>query len=200
MEERGAWLPVLLLHNVDPAWESSEKQEAVQGAHEIESALRVLGHPVVDVPVTDADLSSRLRDFDPGKYIVLNWCEELPGVPHSGSMVAQVLTSMGFTYTGSSADVLELTWDKVKVKLLLDQHGIPNPRYRFYSSPDPDGWDCFPAIVKPSREHCSLGISPASVVKTKGKLIEQIAAVTETLGQPALVEEFIDGREFHVPL
>jgi D-alanine-D-alanine ligase len=195
-----ARLPVLLIHNIDPAWESSEKQEAVQGAHEIESALRSLGHPVMDVPVTDADLSSRLRDFDPDKHIVLNWCEELPGVPHSGSIVAQVLTSLGFTYTGSPAEVLALTWDKAKVKHLLDQHGIANPRYRLYSSANSDGWDCFPAIVKPSREHCSFGISPASVVETPNELAEQIAAVTGTLRQPALVEEFIDGREFHVPL
>jgi D-alanine-D-alanine ligase len=198
-----AWearLPVLLVHNVDPAWESSEKQEAVQGAHEIESALSSLGYPVTDVPVTDADLSSRLRDFDPDKYIVLNHCEELPGVPHSGSIVAQVLTSLGFTYTGSPAEVLALTWDKVRVKRLLDQHEIPNPRYRLYSSVRSDGWDSFPAIVKPSREHCSCGISPASVVETPNELAEQISTVTETLRQPALVEEFIDGREFHVPL
>ena len=193
-------LPVLLIHNVDPAWESSEKQEAVQGAYEIESALRSLGYPVVDVPVTDADLSSRLRDFDPDKHIVLNHCEELPGVPHSGSIAAQVLTSLGFTYTGSPAEVLALTWDKAKVKYLLDQHAIPSPRYKLYSSANSDEWDCFPAIVKPSREHCSFGISPASVVETPNELAEQIAAVTETLRQPALVEEFIDGREFHVPL
>jgi hypothetical protein len=34
-----ARLPVLLIHNIDPTWESSEKQEAVQGTHEIDSAV-----------------------------------------------------------------------------------------------------------------------------------------------------------------
>jgi len=38
-----ARLPVLLIHNVDPAWEDSERREAVQGAHEIESASDLLG-------------------------------------------------------------------------------------------------------------------------------------------------------------
>ena len=195
-----ARLPVLLIHNIDPVWESSEKQEAIQGAHEIESALRDFGHPVTTVPLTDTDLFSRLRGFDPDKYIVFNWCEELPGVPHSGPIVARTLTNLGFTYTGAQAEVLELIWDKVKVKHLLDQHGIPTPRYRLYSSANLDGWDSFPAIVKPSREHCSCGISPASVVGTPNELTEQIATVTENLRQPALVEEFIDGRECHVPL
>jgi D-alanine-D-alanine ligase len=39
-----------------------------------------------------------------------------------------------------------------------------------------------------------------SVVLTAADLAEQVAAVHAEFGQPALVEEFIDGREFHVTL
>jgi D-alanine-D-alanine ligase len=193
-------LPVLILYNVDPAWLSSEIDEAIHGAQEIESALRDLGHPVTSVRVTDADLFLRLRDFDPDKYIVLNWCEELPGIPHSEAMIARILTSMSFTYTGSPAEVLALSWDRDKVKQLLQQHAVPTPRWHIYPSPRADGWDSFPAIVKPSQEHCSYGITSASVVETPDELAEQIAAVTERFRQPVLVEDFIDGREFHVSL
>jgi hypothetical protein len=35
-------------------------------------------------------------------------------------------------------------------------------------------------------------------VETPNELANQIAVITESLGQPVLVEEFIDGREFHV--
>jgi len=200
VEEDRTNLPVLILYNVDPAWLSSEREEAIHSAQEIESALRDLRHPVTSVPVTDADLFLRLRDFDPDKYIVLNWCEELPGIPHSEAMVAQILTSLNFTYTGSPADVLALSWDRGKVKQLLHQHAVPTPRWRIYSSPSPDGWDCFPAIVKPSQEHCSYGITSASVVETPDELAERIAAVMEQFRQPVVVEDFIDGREFHVSL
>jgi D-alanine-D-alanine ligase len=200
VEKNRTDLPVLILYNVDPAWLSSEIEEAIHGAHEIESALRDIGHPVTSVPVTDANLFLRLRDFDPDKYIVLNWCEELPGIPHSEAMVAQTLTSLNFTYTGSPAEVLALSWDRDKVKQLLHQYAVPTPHWRIYPSPCPDGWDCFPAIVKPSQEHCSYGITSASVVETPDELAERIAAVREQFGQPALVEDFIDGREFHVSL
>jgi len=200
VEDHRTDLPVLMLHNVDPAWLSSEIEEAIHGAQEMESALRALGHPVTSVPVTDSDLFLRLLDFDPDKYIVLNWCEELPGIPHSEAMVAQILTSLNFTYTGSPAHVLALSWERDKVKQLLHQHAVPTPHWRIYPSPTPDGWDRFPAIVKPSQEHCSYGITPVSVVETPDELAERIAAVTEQFRQPALVEDFIDGREFHVSL
>jgi D-alanine-D-alanine ligase len=54
--------------------------------------------------------------------------------------------------------------------------------------------------VKPVREHCSIGITPEAVVLNEDALIERIAFVVETYRQPALVEEFIDGREFRVTL
>jgi len=193
-------LPVLMLHNLDPAWLSGEIEEAIQGVQAMESALRALGHPVTSVPISDADLFLRLRDFDPDKYILLNWCEELPGIPHSEAMVAQILTSLNFTYTGSPADVLALSWDRDKVKRLLDQHAVPTARWRICATPYPDGWDYFPAIVKPSQEHCSCGITSESVVETPDELAERIAVVTEQFRQPALVQDFIDGREFHVSL
>ncbi len=189
-----------MLYNVDPAWQSSEVDEAIHGAHEIESALGDLGHPVTSVRVTDADLSLRLHDFNPDEYIVLNWCEELPGMPHSEATVARTLTSLNFTYTGSPADVLALSWDRNKVKQLLRHHAVATPRWRICPSSFPDGWDCFPAIVKPTQEHCSFGITSASVVETPDELAERIAAITEQFRQPALVEDFIDGREFHVSL
>jgi len=63
-------LPVLMLHNLDPAWLSGEIEEAIQGVQAMESALRALGHPVTSVPISDADLFLRLRDFDPDKYIL----------------------------------------------------------------------------------------------------------------------------------
>ena len=56
-----------------------------------------------------------------------NWCEELPGIPHSDAVVARILRMMGFTFTGSSSSVLELSWDKEKVKRFLEQNGLPEP-------------------------------------------------------------------------
>jgi D-alanine-D-alanine ligase len=54
--------------------------------------------------------------------------------------------------------------------------------------------------VNPRREHCSIGIPPEAGGLDRAALLERIRFVAETYEQPALVEEFIDGREFRVTL
>jgi D-alanine-D-alanine ligase len=193
-------LPVLLLHNLNAEWTAEERQEAVCAAETLESALREYGHPVVNAPVTGGDLACLLDDFDETRYIVLNWCEELPGIVHGDARVAEILDEKGFTYTGSPPPVLAMSWDKEKVKNLTHQCGLPTPRWRVCHDPYADDWQAFPAIVKPAFEHCSFGITAEAVVFDRPQLRERIAYILDVFGQAALVEEFIDGREFHVSL
>jgi D-alanine-D-alanine ligase len=193
-------IPVLLLHNIDPEWEPDEADQALREVAVFESALRDTGQPLTVITVRNADLSGCIRGYDPGKYLVFNWCEEIPGVPHSEALAAQTLEDMNFTYTGSSPDVLAFCWDKVKVKQLMNQREIATPRWRVYDTVKEDDWDCFPAIVKPSREHCSFGLTTEAVVKSPEELRERVASIIDTFRQPALVEDFIDGREFHISL
>jgi len=193
-------LPVLLLHNIDYAWNPADRDLALQEAAKLESALRTEGHPVVNVPVCDADLGAYLRCYDPSLHIVFNWCEDLPGVPHSEALAARLLEELHFTYTGSPPDVLHSCWYKQRVKQLLESSGVPTPHWRVYHSPDIDDWQCFPAIVKPSREHCSYGVTPDAVVTSPDELRERIVYILDVFHQPVLVEDFIDGREFHISL
>lgn len=190
--------PVLLLYNLDPRWPATDLAEAQESAVEIAAALHEAGHRVALVTVEDADLVARLRRFDPAEVIVLNICEELPGIPRSEAQVASILEQMGFVYTGTTAEALALSWDKVQVNRRLDEHGVPTPRWQVHESGELDGWDCFPAIVKPAGLHSSFGVTSDSVVQTPAELGRRIAYVLEEFGQPALVEDFIDGREFHV--
>lgn len=198
--ERRTDLAVLLLHNLDPMWEATEMTAVNASVRAMTSALRQEGHSVIEVPVTHQDLEKILKPFSPEKYIVLNWCEELPGIPHSDAMVAEILENLNFAYTGASSRILSLSWDKAAVKMLLSQRDIPLPRWQLLSDRDPGDWDCFPAIVKPAHEHCSFGISAEAVVMNTEDLIGRIAFVRDAFQQPAIVEDFIDGREFHVTL
>jgi D-alanine-D-alanine ligase len=191
---------VLLLHNLDPSWEPADVESVMESVQAMKTALKEEGHPVLDLPVSGTDVCEILKPFDPDHYIVFNWCEELSGIPRSDVMVAQALEDLKFSYTGSPPEILSLSWDKAAVKRLLCKHNIATPNWRVFSRPGTEGWDCFPAIVKPAFEHCSSGITAEAVVFNVKELVERIGFVVETFEQPALVEDFIDGREFHVTI
>jgi D-alanine-D-alanine ligase len=58
----------------------------------------------------------------------------------------------------------------------------------------------FPLIVKPTCEDASVGISSTSVVHDSDSLTSAVERVLREHAQPALVEQFIDGREVYVSL
>jgi D-alanine-D-alanine ligase len=137
-------------------------------------------------------------DFDPHDYLVLNWCEELPGIPHSEYRVAEQLEQMGFIFTGSDSSALFAGQDKNRIKHILHKNRIPTPVWKVFNHTEELTWDRFPAIVKAAFEHCSYGITRESVVQSNAELQRRAHFIYDELHQPALVEEFIDGREFHV--
>lgn len=191
-------IPVVLLYNVDPHWTQAEKEEVINLSAQLGHALIDVGYPIVFVPIADDDIANHLHSFDPSEHIVFNWCEGLPGLEHSEWLVAKRLEMLGFTFTGADSETLALAQDKFRVKVLLDQAGIPTPAWRIYHDVEPCAWDRFPAIVKPMNEHCSAGITPDSVVLNPVDLENRVLFILETYNQPAMVEDFIDGREFHV--
>ena len=191
-------LPVLLLYDLDRSYSESDAREAENLLAQLVSALSEVGHAVTPHPVCDPEWASQLGGLDPAGCVVLNWCDGVPGVPYSDVHIARELRAAGFTCTGSQYPVLKMSWDKPYVKRLLERWGLPTPHWQLYDGLDTGGWDCFPAIVKPSHEHSSLGLTPDAVVLTPEALRERVKYVLDTFHQPALVEDFVDGREFHV--
>jgi len=196
MDELQYNLPVLLLHNMNPEWTEEEQLESEEDVTTLGHALNELGHPVEVVAVHDESLAERLSVFDPRHYIVFNWCEELPGVPHSEAEVAAVMERLGFVFTGSSHEVLALAHDKPEIKRRLSEANIPTPPWDVFENPDVGKWNIFPSIVKAAHEHCSVGITPDSVVTSPAELENRVAFILDKYNQPALVEQFINGREF----
>ena len=189
---------VLLLHHLDPDWPSLDKSAVLAEIEALVTALRADGLAVEPRMVETSDLGDALSGVDPAGVVVLNMCEALPGVPRSEALVTSELDARGFTYTGSPTGVLELSWDKTVSKRRLFQAGVSTPEWRTFCTRDVDGWDIFPAIVKPAREHSSVGLSDGAVVLDRESLARRVAHVLDDLDQPAIVEQFIDGREFHV--
>jgi len=133
---------------------------------------------------------------------VFNLCESIHGDNRFESLMPLHLELAGIAYTGSCPFGLGLALRKERVKDILRGCSVPVPRGGLVGSVE----DCaslelsFPAIVKPAREDASVGISSASVVGDRPALVARVAHVLDHYRQPALVEEFIDGREIYVSI
>jgi len=191
-------IPVLLLYNLDQSWPQEDILDCRVITRQLVDALVDVGHPVEDVCVQSPELEVYLGDVNPKEYLVFNWCEEIPGMPRSAHRVVSILEQMGFTYTGTESRGLAISQDKRMVKQILQMNQIPTPEWRIFTSSRTIRWNRFPAIVKPVFEHCSLGITREAVVQSTTELVQRVQYVLKEYHQPALVEEFIDGREFHV--
>ena len=200
MKYNAADLPVILLFNLDPAWPRADRQEMLKLVDDLATGLSKVGHPTQILCLEDDGLERVLAGCDPARQIVFNWCEEVPGIPRSSALVARKLEELGFAFTGTGSTALLFSQDKPAVKKRLFREHISTPDWRVYSGTGRVDWDCFPAIVKPAFEHYSCGITHEAVVHTRQELSQRVAQVAETFRQPVLVEDFVDGREFHVSL
>lgn len=191
-------MKVLIIYNLDPEWDKNEIRETRKSNRVVYESLKNSGIETCLEEVNNPFLEKILDKYNPQNTIVFNLCESLPGLPYSERRVVEIIENRGFVYTGNPPEVLELSYDKQKVKEILASFGVTVPYGAVFTPDDAADWDIFPAIVKPSHEHCSLTLTEKSVVYDTASLYEQILLVEKELKQPALVEDFIDGREFHV--
>lgn len=187
-----------MFHNVDPDWDKSEITEARKYIRLLWESLKCEDINAIVEEVSNPHIERILKRYDPSDTIIFNLCESLPGIPDSEKMVVEILERKGFTYTGNTPDVIELSYSKQKVKEILLQAGITFPDGALLNPENASGWSLFPAIVKPSYGHSSLTLTENSVVFDRDSLVKQIKLLSNELHQPALVEEFINGPEFHV--
>ncbi len=176
-------------------WSELDSERTMEA---ITAALREGGHEVTFIE-GDKRLYHKLErgNFD----IAFNICEGHRGDARE-SQVPAILEMLGLPYTGSKVLSLALTLDKSMAKRILASHGLPTPRFQVFESPyDPlDPALRYPLFVKPSREGTGMGISKDSVVRDEGELRAQVCWLMETYREPALVEEYIKGREITVGL
>lgn len=191
---------VLLLYDLNPQWTTKEREEVGKAHSRLSDTLASAGFSIDLLPVVDHRFPEWLQSYDTGECILFNWCDGIPGLRHSEWLVVRQLEQMGFVFTGSSSATLALSYDKRRVKEILNRNGVPTPRWHLYHSAQPNGWREFPAIVKPAVGHCSEWLTSESVAMNAKELRDRVSYLVNEVGLPALVEDFIDGREFHVSL
>jgi D-alanine-D-alanine ligase len=118
-------------------------------------------------------------------------------------MVPGLLEAEGYRYTGSPPMALLVSRNKAMSKKVLAWHGFRVPRFVTWRPGEPVAPPAelpFPLIVKPLQSDASVGIAHASVVQDAAALRERVALVHERFHQPAIAEEFVNGRELYVSL
>ncbi len=163
---------------------------------------RTLGdlHEVKILSVTE-ETYIELRQEKPD--VVFNLGDDgFRGDPTLEPHVAAILDILNIPYTGNNYFTLALCQNKARAKDILTFQGVLTPKFQVFTSANrklnPELK--FPLIVKPIREDGSIGIKERSVVKNEEQLREEVDHILSIYKQEALVEEFIDGREFNVSL
>ena len=143
------------------------------------------------------DAYLKLKELKPD--IVFNFAEGLIGVNRESHMPA-MLEMLQLPYSGSDALTLGICLDKSRAKEILTYHKIPNAKFLVANRMEDiqnANFD-FPLIVKPISEGSSKGIFSSSFVKNTKELKDEVSRILLSYNQPALIEEFLPGREFTV--
>ncbi len=183
--------------NIDYVSEAEIEEQVVA----VEDSLKRLGFMRERFTVNEDffSLVSWLKEWNPD--IVMNLCEEALGNSHFEMNVPALLELLRFPYTGSAALTLGLCQDKGLTKIILESKGLPTPKYQVLRRfEDWEGEAPYPLFVKPVREDASLGIAKESYVKNETELRKRVEYIIERYNQPALVEEYITGRELNVSI
>ena len=112
--------------------------------------------------------------------------------------VADLLDQWKIPYVGPSAQTMKNLIGKFTTHEILSKAGVSVPKHVLCPPHTAADVDFFPAFVKPNGESRSIGISDKSVAETPEALAAQIAFIQKELGQEALIEEYLPGREYTV--
>ncbi|MFM9849395.1 MAG: D-alanine--D-alanine ligase [Hyphomicrobiaceae bacterium] len=180
----------------------SEKQRELRKTEfDVLEGLKALGHEVWPIGVYD-ELSAIRGAIDAHKpHIAFNLVEEFDGIGQFDQHVVSYLELRKQPYTGCNPRGLTLSRDKGITKKLLAYEGLSVPdfavfplRRRVKRPPSL----AFPLFVKSLTEEGSAGISNASIVHDDAKLLERVEFIHRTIKSPAIVEQYIEGREIYV--
>lgn len=109
------------------------------------------------------------------------------------------LEAFGIPYVGSGIDLVPL--NKVKRKEIVAYNRLHTPKFAIAKNVDsiPDiNYLNYPLFVKPIDGRGSAGISEDNIIYKYEELPSVVKKITEKIGQAALIEEFIEGREITV--
>ncbi|MBI5643662.1 MAG: ATP-grasp domain-containing protein [Deltaproteobacteria bacterium] len=180
------------------------KLDNVSGtAADVEAALASAGFVTEVIPLKSSQrdrIGAFIEKVTSDDTIVFNLCEGAFGKSAFEMNIAALLELYGVKFTGSGPLTLGLSLNKGLTKDILHSREIMTPEYCIMEEPPARLKRNlkFPLIVKPLKEDASIGIDSGAVVNTMKALKKRVEHLISTYKQPAIVEEYIDGREFNI--
>jgi D-alanine-D-alanine ligase len=172
-------------------WDTMETIGAVQAA--LASKYEVL--------MVEANEAAVQKLLENRPDFAFNMSEGLYGVSRE-AQIPSILEMLRIPYLGSDPLTLATCLDKARTKEVLCYHKIPTAPFSVIRSMEDfeEARVKFPAMVKPLHEGSSKGIRNSCVVRSPEELEKEVRLVLTKYGEPALVEEFLPGREFTVAM
>jgi D-alanine-D-alanine ligase len=166
---------------------------------DVYEALKEAGHAPIYLRI-DGSRESLVELAQSETDLIFNLVESFGGDDSNDFRVAGLLELLGRRFTGAGSQGLYLAQDKALAKKIFAFHGIHTPYFAtvFRGRLDHAHDIHFPVIVKPQREDGSIGIHFGAVCSTIKELMERIDYIHAEFDSPALIEEYIEGRELYV--
>ncbi|MCG7852147.1 MAG: hypothetical protein MIO92_06460 [Methanosarcinaceae archaeon] len=119
----------------------------------------------------------------------------------SSLVEAAILEELEIPYVGSDTFTIAISTNKSLAKKLWQQAGLPtSPFYVARSKKDCEVFRGnapieYPLFIKPIASRGSAGINNTSIIYSYDKLVSGVEERLETIGQPVIIEKFLQGRE-----
>src|SRR5438067_11681107 len=183
------------------AADTGRKRKEKEDREEIFDALGKIGHEAF-YHVLDGRPQSLYGLGKCGADLIFNLTESYAGDDTKEMNVAAYMDLLGLTYTGAGPHAHFLAQDKATAKKMFHFHGIRTPYFATaYRGNIDHAHDVkFPLIVKPQSEDGSIGIDAEAVVTGVKELMERVEYVQNEFDSPALIEEYIEGREIYAAI
>lgn len=180
------------------ATQAGRKRKVKEDREEIFDALGKLGHEP-SYYVLDGRPQSLYGLGKCGADLIFNLTESYAGDDTKEMNVSAYMDLLGIPYTGAGPHAHFLAQDKATAKKMFAFHDIRTPFFATaYRGNIDHAHDVkFPLIVKPQSEDGSIGIDAAAVVTGVKELMERVEYVQNEFDSPALIEEYIEGREIY---
>jgi len=187
MEKKGTNMYLCVLSTIpddnDPPYDPSAHMNGLRWKHYL---------------VDPRDVEKQIRALvDEGVQVFINLCDGTPDDPVSGIGLVKTMEKLGVAFTGADSKFFDPT--RPQMKSAARRAAVPVPEWMIVNKVE----DLerltrrlrFPMLVKPPHGYSSVGLTRASRVENVDQLREQLKTAIREFDR-ALVEEFIEGREF----